>query len=376
MIELLHLITDLDIGGAERMLQKLLARRDSSRFDVQVVSLTDVGVVGKEIEKLGIPVRGLGMKPGLPDPIALLRLVGWLRRDRPRLLQTWMYHADLLGGLAATLAGNIPVVWNVRHTNLDPRSNKAGTLRMARACAVTSRWLPARIVCCSEASRRAHAALGYAANKMVVIPNGFDLDLFRPDPSARASVRAELGIPEGAPLVGLIGRFHPEKDHHGFVEAAGYLSGRLPDARYLLCGQGVTWDNPVLAEWIASAGPRSHWHLLGLRGDIPRLMAALDILVSSSVGEGFPNVLGEAMACGVPCVVTDVGDSAWIVSDTGRVVPPRDPRALADASAATLAMGSADRQRLGLAARARVEQHFSLPAIVDRYERLYLELAA
>ena len=376
MIKLVHLITDLDVGGAERMLQKLLACRDSSRFDVQVISLTDVGVVGKEIEKLGITVRGLGMRPGLPNPMALLRLAGWLRRDRTRILQTWMYHADLLGGLAAQLAGNIPTVWNVRHTNLDPRSNKPGTIRMARACAMTSRWLPANIVCCSEASRRAHAALGYAANKMVVIPNGSDLDVFRPDPSARVSVRAELGIPEEAPLVGLIGRFHPEKDHHGFVDAAGYLSRRFPDTHYLLCGQGVTWDNSMLAGWIADVKGHDHWHLLGLRTDIPRLMAALDILVSSSVGEGFPNVLGEAMACGVPCVVTDVGDSAWIVGDTGRVVPPRDPVSLADACVDVLAMSLPDRQHLGLAARARVEQHFGLPAIVDRYERLYLELTA
>ncbi len=376
MIKLTHLITDLDVGGAERMLQKMLARHDSSRFDVQVISLTDVGGVGKEIEKLGIPVRGLGMRAGLPDPLAVLRLTRWLRQDRPRLLQTWMYHADLLGGLAARLAGGIPTLWNVRHTNLDPRSNKAGTIRMARACAVMSRWLPSRIVSCSEASKRSHVTIGYSENKMTVIPNGFDLDTFRPDPSARASVRAELGIPEETPLVGLIGRFHPEKDHQGFVAAAGHLSALLSNVHYLLCGQGVTRDNPELAGWIASTGARDRWHLLGLRADIPRLMAALDVLVSSSVGEGFPNVLGEAMACGVPCVVTDVGDSAWIVGDTGKVVPPRAPLVLADACAGVLTTSSIDRQRLGLAARARVEQNFSLPAIVDRYERLYMELAA
>jgi glycosyltransferase involved in cell wall biosynthesis len=376
VIKLLHVITDLDTGGAERMLHKLLVCRDSSAFDAEVVSLTDVGAVGREIEKLGVTVRALGMRPGTPDPVAILRLARWLRQDRVRLVQTWMYHADLIGGMAARLAGGTPVVWNIRHTNLDPRSNKRGTIQTARLCARLSVWLPKRIVCCSEATRSAHVALGYDAGKMIVIPNGFDLRAFCPDPSARSSVRTELGIPEDVPLIGLVGRFHPEKDHRSFVEAAGHLSDLMPAAHYLLCGLGTDWDNSELAGWIDQTGARRNWHLLGGREDVARIFAALDIAVSSSVGEGFPNVLGEAMACEVPCVVTDVGDSAWIVGDTGRVVPPRQPIALAEACFDLLEMDVADRRQLGLAARARINQHFHLPDIVGRYERLYRELAA
>ncbi len=374
MIKLLHLITDLDTGGAERMLQKLLVLRDSSCFDVQVVSLTDVGSVGMQIQNLGIQVRGLGMGPGASVFLATLRLAQWLREDRVRLLQTWMYHSDLVGSLAARLAGTGATVWNIRHTNLDPGCNKVSTLRVAGACAVLSRWLPARIICCSESTRRAHSALGYAADKMMVIPNGFDLDVFRPDSLARASVRSELGISEKSPLIGLVGRFHPQKDHRNFVLAAGRISTRIPDAHYLLCGVGVTWDNPELADWIPM-GSRDHWHLLGPREDIPRLTAALDVAVSSSIGEGFPNVLGEAMGCGVPCVVTNVGDSASIVGHSGRVVAARDPKALGDTCVELLEMSCDDRKRLGLAARARIEKYFALPVIVRRYEQVYLELA-
>ncbi len=160
------------------------------------------------------------------------------------------------------------------------------------------------------------------------------------------------------------------------MEAAGYISAQIPRVHYLLCGEGVTWDNAELARWIGSMGERGMWHLLGLRRDVPRLNAALDLAVSSSVGEGFANVLGEAMACEVPCVVTDVGDSAWIVGETGKVVPPRDPRAIADACVELLEMDPDERHRLGAAARTRVREQFDLGTIAARYERLYLELVA
>ena len=212
---------------------------------------------------------------------------------------------------------------------------------------------------------------------MVVIPNGFDLAAFRPDPPARWSVRHELSIPAETPLIGLVGRFHPQKDHQTFVQAAAWLHTRLPETHFLLCGDGITWENPTLAAWIETAGLRPCFHLLGRRDDIPRLTAALDLASSSSAyGEGFSNVIGEAMACGVPCVVTDVGDAALLVGSTGRVVPPRTPQALAQEWYALLALEREGKEQLGRAARQRIEAHFSLPAIVARYEALYAALAS
>jgi glycosyltransferase involved in cell wall biosynthesis len=206
---------------------------------------------------------------------------------------------------------------------------------------------------------------------MVVLPNGFDLEVFKPDPAARLSVRQELGLPEEALFIGLVGRFYPLKDHYNFIDAAARLRAELPEIHFLLCGEGITPENKELAEWVNASGIRAHCHMLGQREDIPRITAALDIACSSSYMEGFPNVIGEAMACGVPCVVTDVGDSALLVGDTGMVVPPKNPQALANAWRELIEMGPDRRASLGEAARRRVGESFSLPAIAARYEELY-----
>jgi glycosyltransferase involved in cell wall biosynthesis len=375
-MKIVHVISGLTTGGAEMMLYRLLSFRNDTALAAEVISLVTIGSMGEKVRALGVPVRALGMRRGVPNPSGLYRLVRWLRKDPPDVIQTWLYHADLIGGLAAKLAGGIPVAWNIRHSNLDAIGDKRLSRWTAYTCARLSRWLPTRIVCCSEASQRTHIALGYAADRMVVIPNGFDLTAFRPDPAARLSVRQELGIPAEAPLIGLVGRFHPQKDHRTFIHAAAQLHAHAPEARFLLCGDEVTWKNTELASWLEVAGIRQNCHLLGRREDIPRLTAALDIASSSSAyGEGFSNVIGEAMACGVPCVVTDVGDAAHIVGDTGRIVPPRNPQALAQEWRALMEIGQEGREGLGHAARRRIEEHFNLPAITARYEKLYEELA-
>lgn len=375
-MKITHVIAGLSMGGAQMMLYKLLSHSDRTAFAAEVISLADVGPLDKKIRALGVPVRVLGMRPGVPNPLGLQRLARWLRQDPPHLVQTWMYHADLIGGLAAKLAGGIPVAWNIRHSNLDTQGNKRSTLWTIRACARLSQLLPTRIVCCSESSRQVHTALGYSPDEMLVIPNGFDLAAFRPDPAARSSVREELGISEETPLIGLVGRFNPQKDHGTFIRGAARLHADLPEIHFLLCGDDVTSENSELAEWLKASGIGDRCHLLGRREDIPRLTAALDIATTSSAyGEGFPNVIGEAMASGVPCVATAVGDSALIVDKAGRIVPPRDPRALAEAWRALIMLGPDGRARLGLAARHRVEKHFSLPGVVARYQSLYEELA-
>jgi len=359
------------------MLYKLLSRMDRAAFDTRVVSLVDIGPIGEKIQAMGLPVQALGMRRGSADPLAVLRLARWIRQDPPDIIQTWMYHADLVGGLAAKLAGRIPVAWGIRNSNLDPSSSSRMTIWTAKTCARLSRRLPARIVCCSEASRQVHAQLGYAADKMVVIPNGFDLALFKPDSAARWSVRQELNIPAESPLIGLVARFDPQKDHHNFVQAALIFHAVVPETHFLLCGDGITWDNPKLAGWIEAAGLFNCFHLLGRRDDIPHLVPALDIASTAShYGEGFPQVIGEAMACGVPCVVTDVGDSAIIVGETGIVVPAKDPQALADGwSHLLLELSREERLQLGLAARQRVIDTYSLETIVRQYEDLYMSVA-
>jgi glycosyltransferase involved in cell wall biosynthesis len=375
MLRIAHIITDLQTGGAEVMLLRLLQRMDRARYAAEVFSLRQTQPIGDRIAELGVPVRALHLKK-VPNPAGLVKLTGWLRAGRFDVVQTWMTHADLIGGMAAAAAGRLPVAWGLHVGKIDVAVHGRAALWTARVNALLSRRVPARIVCCSETSRQEHAQLGYDAGRMVVIPNGFDLSVFRPSPAARELLRAELGAPASAPLIGHVGRFHPQKDHRNLVEAARRVLARHQHARFVLAGKDLDWDNAALAGWVRDAGIADRFHLLGPRDDVPRLMAAFDVAVSSSsFGEAFPLVIGEAMASGVPCAVTDCGDSRLMVGDTGRVAPVQDAEALAQAITSLLSLDADARAALGRAARQRIEERYALDAIVARYHTLYDELA-
>jgi len=375
-IRVTHIISGLGLGGAEVMLARLLAHTDRARFEPEVISMTSRGPIGEEIAGRGIPVHTLGMRRGIPTPWHVPALVRLLRQTKPDVIQTWMYHADLMGGLAGRRAGRIPVVWGVRHTDLRWGSARLTTILTARLNALLSGALPAAIVCNSEASRRIHERMGYAASKLTVIPNGFDLGAFHPDAQAREDMRRELGLPLGAFLVGNVARFHPQKDHRTLVRAGALLRATMSEIYFLLVGSGVSPENAELSGWIRSARLEGGVRLLGRRADTPRLYAAMDLFcLSSSHGESFPQVVGEAMASGVPCVVTDVGDAAEIVGETGRVVPPGRADDLAAACEGLLRLPAAERRSLGEAARARIRRRYAIESVVSRFNELYERLA-
>lgn len=373
-VRVLHIITGLSVGGAETMLTRLLQRMDRQRYESRVLSLGSLGEMGPRIAAMGIPVQALGMRAGAPNPVHLLRLWRDIRSWRPTIVHTWLYHADLLGGLAARLAGVRIVVWGIRHANLEPGANKAGTLLVARLCARLSSWLPSRILLNSEVARSAHVAFGYDASRMQVLPNGFDLSAFRPDPDAHLWLRGSLDLAATVPLVGLIGRFDVQKNHLGFLDAARRVLDAVPDASFVLVGRGVDAGNAALVDKARAVGVLSRCHFLGPRTDVPRIMAGLDVLASASIGEAFPNVVGEAMACEVPCAVTDVGDSAFVVGDTGRVVRSGDMAGLADALCALLRLPPAERQALGQRARQRVGEVFNIDQVTGRFDAVYQAL--
>lgn len=359
---MLHVITDLGTGGAEATLARLV--RVDGPFRHVIISLVAGGVWHKHLTALGVEVADLGMTRGIPSPFGLLRLAGLIRRYRPALVQTWLYHGDLLGFLAARIVGRVPVVWNLRCSDMDFRRYGRLTSLVVHALSRLSRFAEAVIVN-SEAGLRWHVKLGYRPPRWELLPNGIDVTEFRPSIEGRRSWRKKLGLSEETILIGMAARRDPMKDHEGLIAAASLLPDNVCLA---LVGDGVTAEDPSLAS------DRNGIYLLGRCGDMPGFFSALDVAVlASNFGEGFPNVVAEAMACGVPCIVTDVGDAAAIVADTGRVVPPNDPAALAGAIS-DLVMQPSLRISMGERARSRVVEHYALPKIVASYERFWAEL--
>jgi len=369
-----HIITGLQTGGAELMLERLLAHRRQTDFDHIVICLTGDGPTANRIRCSGTPVHTLRLRPGFPNPLAIARIRKLLKSEHIDLVQTWLYHADLLGGLAARSLG-LPVIWGMHRSNLDSAFTSRSVIWTAKTCRMLSGLLPARIVCCSEASVVAHREFGYAANKMTEIPNGFDLEQFHPDQTARVQFRQEIGALECDVVIGTIGRFVPLKNHHMFVTSAGRALAANPNLRFVLVGDGLNADATELMDWIAATGHPDRFYLLGRRSDTQTILNGLDGFALTSNTEAFPLVLGEAMACQVPCIATSVGDCARILGETGWIVPPGDSDACANAMLA-LAADPGERTRRGSAARARIASHFAIETIVGQYNHLWLNTLA
>ena len=369
---ILHVITGLDIGGAEISLHGLLASLDRSRFDASVVSLAGRGPIAERISSLGIPVHALDLRSSGVSPSRVRQVMRAVSSWSPALVQGWMYHGNL-GALA--LSGfrrrRPPVLWNIRHSVDRLEQEKRSTRWVIRAGATLSRR-PEGIIYNSRVSAKQHERLGYRHDRGVVIPNGFDTDRFQPSQQRRRQQRGTLGIADNQLVVGMVARYHPMKGHHNFVEAARRLHSVGSDAMFLLAGRGVTSANADLDTHIGTGSFRRRLRLLGEVGDIPSLMASLDLLVSASAyGEGFPNVVGEAMATAVPCVVTDVGDSAFLVGDNRCVVAPKDPDALSAAIASVLDLDENARTSISRQARDRVIRNFSTRKMTARYAAVY-----
>jgi glycosyltransferase involved in cell wall biosynthesis len=379
MVNVVHVITGLNVGGAEKALFRLLANRKERSFNLSVISLLDKGVMGSQIQSLGVSVYTLGMQQGIPGPGALIGLRRLLKTLAPDLIQGWMYHGNLAATIAAcSLRLRIPILWNIRQSLYEPSKERKLT-RLVISGSVCLSETPRFILYNSKISALQHEAIGFKPEKTRIIPNGFDCEEYQPSRAIRERIRRELGISPGVILIGLIARYHPMKDQANFLWAAAELmkTGSGVNVVYMLAGHGIDSSNVRLTRLICQLALSPKVLLLGERQDIPRLMAALDIAtVASAWGEGFPNVLGEAMACGVPCVATDVGDCAYIIADTGKIVPPKNPQALAAAWQALIAVGAEGRKQLGDKARRRVAEYFSLLEIVHQYEDLYKEVAA
>jgi glycosyltransferase involved in cell wall biosynthesis len=367
---LLHVITDLNVGGAQLALARLITHMDRDRFRHHVVSLLSSGPVAAQLTEAGIPVTSLDMRHGGFDVRALSKLRRLIHDWRPDVVDSWLYHADLLSTLAVMPGPRWPLVWNLRASAMDMRRYSWKSRATRRACA----WLsgqPDLIVANSTAGRDFHQQIGYRARAWEIVFNGIDVDRYRPDADARDALARELGL-AGARFVGLLARHDAMKGHDVFLEAARQIAEQRADVHFVLAGTGVEASAPFFHDWMTAhpaIAPRLH--LLGQRRDTPRLMAALDVYCSPSLSEGFPNVVAEAMACGVPCAASDAGDSRAIVGDTGLVVPVGDAPGLARSCLALLAESYETTRQRGARARARIVDEFNLPRAVHAYERVF-----
>lgn len=354
-------------------LYRLILAFRGSEYVHTVIALTPGEGLYQRFVESGINLIVLDVRTS--PVVNTLRLYRLVRTMQPDIVQTWMYHADFLGGLVARLAGNRNVIWGVRTTDVNVGCARA-TSFVRQLCAALSHWVPHTIVCVADAARRSHSMIGYDPARMVVVGNGFDLAVLRPSHAERNQLRIQCGFNADQIVLGTVGRFNLDKDHANFVKAAGLLAAENDRLRFMMVGKGLDRANSDLMAWINDTQYADRFVLLGERVDVAVCLAAMDIFCLSSRTEAFPNAVGEAMAMGLPCVATDVGDVAVLMADTGVVVPKANPEALAQGIAGLLALGADFRLQIGQKAKARIRATFTMVNVRQRFELLYENIIA
>jgi len=370
MKKVMHVIVGLEVGGAELMLKRLIL--DSrKKITHSVVSLTDIGPVGRLLGEHGIQVMALNTTSFLSKCFLIFRVVKAIRIISPDVVHTWMYHSDLVGGVAAKVVGVKNIVWCIRSNDITKGGSRL-TLVIRRVCAILSRWVPNKIVCAAYASKITHSRIGYDTTKIVVIPNGFVFsDTKAPSNFDIVDFRNENGISSSDILIVSVARYNEVKDHRSFVAASVLLKGKHSNLKFLLVGRGITEANTNLVSILNEFGMSDEFILLGEQSNVQRCLGASDIYCLHSVTEGFPNALGEAMLARLPCVATDVGDAALLLGDGSYIVPPSNPKALANAIDKLLMLEKEEREDIGGRLRERVIENFSIERMTMRYLELY-----
>lgn len=374
MTSILHIINGLEMGGAERSLLRRVQQETGRYSRVNVVSIRDPGHFSAEIDNDVDDLRHLGITS--PDKLMLLprRLKSVVKEFSPDLIHGWQYYGSLAATLAHRFASSgTPCIWNIRHSLYDLKLESRRIRAAVRLCRATS-WVPHAVVYNSNSAHRQHLAYGFKARATQVIPNGFDCIEWAPDSAVRVSARQRLNIQNDDLVIGHVARFHPMKNHAGFIEAALQVLRKFPEALFVMVGRDITFENRTLRSMIPSEYV-DRFRLVGACDDVAGVMQAFDAFcLSSAWGEGCPNVLGEAMAIGLPCVATDVGDSRALVGDTGVIARSSASSMLARAISELSALTRVERQRLGAAARERVCRYYSAGRCMGAYDTLYEQL--
>jgi len=372
-IKVFHVITGLGDGGAEGVLYRLI-QETLEDCDSMVISLSDMGKYGSLINDLGVKVVCLNMQRGKINLTGLFSLYKFLKTFKPDVVQTWMHHADFVAGVLSYFLKVKSIYWNLRSAELHKKKTKKRTRMVVKACAMLSNYVPSKIVSCSNRAISVSLGFGYA-NNFELIPNGCNTLLFSPDKSYRFEMRKGWNVLDDYFVIGMIARYDPQKDHANLIKSFAIISRKRNDVKLILAGSGVDYSNEELVSCINKEGVLEKVILLGQQSNIPKVMNGLDIHVLSSLyGEAFPNVLTEAMSCGIPCVATDIGDSMEIISDCGWTVEAGScsKLSLAIIEAYQMKLDSPKEwNELKLRCVNRVKNNFSLEKMVDRYITLW-----
>lgn len=366
VIKIVHLINTLDAGGAEKMLYKLINYTDKKKHNVEVISLTDLGKYGPALIEKGIKVHTLNMRRGFPSFKAIYKARKIV--NGKDILQSWMYHSDLLALILYKTTSVKKLIWGIRNSDLSPDNNKKSTLFIAKVNSIFSK-IPDLVISCSQEGIKTHTKYGYNSINMALIPNGFELE-----DNINNQIESKMIFNEEKKTIIHVGRWDKLKDHETFFHSIKELSKIRNDFNIILCGIGINDDNKELVKLIEKYGVKEYITLLGERNDVPDLLRISKVFVSSSIGEGFSNVIGEAMISGTLCVVTDVGDSAYIVGDTGIIVKPKDYITMSKAIDEILNMKVTDYNLKSKKAKLRINENFDIKKIANQYENHYEEL--
>lgn len=369
----LHIITSLSIGGAETMLLRLIKHKPDLAKSTIVISLTDNGEIGRKLGLLGASVICLGMHNWFSIFKALFKLTKIIQNEKPAIIHTWMYHANILGGIAAFLAKNKNIIWSIRRSEFT-RDESLSTYIVMKIGAIFSNIIPKVIVCVAESGLRNHKKYGYKPENMIVIPNGFDLEQLKPDQVIRKEIRKELNIYDDEVVIGCVGRFHESKGYEILIASSMEVIKLHKKVRYLLIGRDLDQRNTILMEWINNTGFSDHFLLAGEKHNIADYMRAMDIFCLSSITEGFPNVVGEAMASALPCVVTSVGDVQKITGNNALLIQPKNKKLLSKGLCEMLNMDNEKRNRMGLNGRKKIEKEYSVKLACEKHFNLYLSV--